>query len=440
MDSPTTTALVSVKEEIVDVVTEVRRVPIRDNEAEKDERNSAASQTPFRKLSTEQKLLAIVRQSVKPFSDRLDPFAALPVNLDRLQEHLVSFYLLYYPKATYGFSPRLRPHPVASNFSIALTTPACFQVILARSALYRISLKKYASDGEKDALDLAVIRHKGEALRMIRSLSVKASPNRKDDLLASIISLGTFDRRNGAKDASGVHYSAVRRILKTTGGPLAVTSVLLSRVMCFFECIYGTSPESYIWDESDLKHLISGLNGFLTKLWGLWQSLSSIHELTPLSAEDSESAPIHSFGLQPGSGLLSILETQPPSDAELTQQLRLEMIFQVTCLLTLGTITLDYAHDFRTLQQYMDSIHKQIDDLHLAGQSCNNAMWTIQVNDHSDAHSRRIWRAASFAWVLKHVSYTVQLSLKEWLLTFFKGQPVVDKRYRLDPFHFSYAN
>lgn len=439
MDSPTSTTLTSVKEETVGVAIGI--IPRRENEAEKeDSTNRAAQRKPFRELSTEQKLLAIVRHSVKPFSDRLDPFAALPVNLDRLQEHLVSFYLLYYPKATYGFSPRLRPHPVASNFSIALTTPACFQVILARSALYRISLNNYASDREKDALEMAVIRHKGEALQMVRALSVRASPNRKDDLLASIISLGTFDRRNGAKDASGVHYSAVRRILKSTGGPLAVDSVLLSRVMCFFECIYGTSPESYIWDESDLKKLISGLNGFLTKLWELWQSLSSIRDLTAQSSKDPGSAPIHSLGLQAGSGLLTILERQPSSDAELTQQRRLEMVFQVTCLLTLGMITLDYAHDFRTLQQYMDSIHKQVDDLRLAGQSCNNAMWQIQVNDHSEVHSRRIWRAASFAWVLKHVSYTVQLSLKDWLLTFFKGQAVVEKRFRLDPFHFSYAN
>ncbi len=116
------------------------------------------------------------------------------------------------------------------------------------------------------------------------------------------------------------------------------------------------------------------------------------------------------------------------------------MVFQVTCLLTLGMVVVDYANDFRSLQRYMDGLHKQMDDLQLMGQSCNNAMWQMQVNDHSDAHSRRIWRAASFAWVLKHVSYNVQLSLKEWLLAFFKAQPVAEKQFRLDPFHFSYAN
>lgn len=389
--------------------------------------------------NTEQKILEILRRSLQPFSDRLDPFAALPISLDRFQEHLVSFYLLYYPKVTYGFSPRLQPHPVASNFSIALTTPACFQVALARSASYRLSLNKYASDPEKKSLELAVVRHKGEALKLVRSLSIKSNPKRKDDLLASMISLGTFDRRTGSKEASGMHYAAVRKILKSTGGPLAVNSVLLSRVMCFFECIYGTSPESYIWDETDLTRLLTGLNRFLSKLWELWQSLSTIRELTNRPLVSHQSAPIHSFNLQPDSTLLSLVERQPPPGAEITQQRRLEMIFQLTCLLTLAMITMDYADDFRSLQQYMDNLHKTMHDLQLAGQSCNNAMWQIQVNDHTEPHSRRIWRAASYAWVMKHVSYNVQLTLKDWLLAFFTGKPV-GKEYRLDSFHFSYAS
>lgn len=443
MDAASSEELAHIKKELVTI--EPKSTPPADkrqNEAAKKRKLPAKA---FKDLTPNEKLLEIVRHSVRPFSDRLDPFAALPVTLGRFQEHLISFYLLYYPKATYGFSPRLRPHPVASNFSIALTTPACFQVIMARSALYRISLNKYGSDAEKKSLELAVIRHKGEALKLVRLLSTKASPKRKDDLLASIISLGTFDRRSGSQEAAGMHYQAVRRILKSTGGPLAVNSVLLSRVMCFFECIYGTSPESYIWDESDVRRLVHGLNSFLKSLREFWQSLSGINALAAGSTEDSakgkegEARPIHSFGLQPGSTLLALVTKQPGPAGEVTQQQRLEMIFQLTCLLTLGMITMDLASDFRALQLYMDSISKSIENLQLAGHSCNNAMWQIQVSDHSDTHSRRIWRAASFAWVMKHCTYTVQLTLKEWLLAFFTGKPV-EKLYRLDPFHFSYAS
>ena len=160
------------------------------------------------------------------------------------------------------FSGRIRWPP---NFSIALTTPACFQVILARSALYRLSLSKYSGEKQKKALEVVMMRHKSEALRLIRALSAKSSPNRKDDLIASIISLGTLDRRTGSSDAAGMHFMAVRRILKATGGPLAVRSLLLSRVMVFFECIYDTSPESYIWDEADLRQLLPDLNTFLVE-------------------------------------------------------------------------------------------------------------------------------------------------------------------------------
>src|SRR5271155_3311146 len=113
-----------------------------------------------------------IRQNLLPCSDRFDPFAALPTNLNRFQEHLISFYLFHYPHATYGFSPRLKPHPVASNFKIALTTPACFQTILARAALYRGSLKTYGSDKEKKALELAMLRHKVEAIRLVHGTSV----------------------------------------------------------------------------------------------------------------------------------------------------------------------------------------------------------------------------------------------------------------------------
>jgi hypothetical protein len=64
-------------------------------------------------------------------SDRLEPFGAMPVPLDRFAEALVSFYLLQYPKATYVFNQNLNPHPVYTNFAIAMNAPACFQVILA---------------------------------------------------------------------------------------------------------------------------------------------------------------------------------------------------------------------------------------------------------------------------------------------------------------------
>ena len=198
-----------------------------------------------------------IRQGLLPCSDRFDPFAALPTNLNRFQEHLISFYLFHYPHATYGFSPRLKPHPVASNFKIALTTPACFQTILSRAALYRGSLKTYGSDKEKKSLELAMLRHKVEAIRLVHGTSVEYNkskePKLKDDLLASIMALGNLDRRSGSASSADMHYTAIRRILKATGGPLAILNPMLNRVSVFFECIYGTSPQSYIWEKGRFR-------------------------------------------------------------------------------------------------------------------------------------------------------------------------------------------
>ena len=356
--------------------------PVKPEQSSLDPRQSAASTNL--EPTNEQKILQLLRYSLLPFSDRLDPFAALPVTLDRFQEHLVTFYLLYYPKVTYGFSPHLRPHPVATNFSIALTTPACFQVALARSALYRLSLGKYAGVAEKKSLEVAMVSHKGEALKHVRQLNAKPlSPARKDDLIASIISLGTLDRRTGASNTAGMHYMAVRRILKATGGPLAVRSLLLSRVMVFFECIYGTSPDSYIWDSSDLKGLTSEFNTFLAKVWELWKPLSTMDHLAPprrkpssdsraSSSRPQEATSLSSttdplsFYLAPDTPLHIILTRSPiPStstSAEPTPLQRLEQVNQLVCLITIASLFLDHlsSSNFASLTMAMVELNRTI--------------------------------------------------------------------------------
>jgi hypothetical protein len=484
--------------------------------------------------TNEQKILSLLRHSILPFSDRLDPFAALPIALDRFQEHLVTFYLLHYPKVTYGLSPLLSPHPVATNFSIALTTPACFHVALARSALYRLSLSKYAGDAEKKSLELAMMRHKGEAIKQVRLLNSRPPyPARKDDLIASMISLGTLDRRTGDTSTSGMHYKAVRRMLKASGGPLAVQSLLLSRVMVFFECIYGTSPESYIWDHpSDLKGLTFQLNNFLAETWKCWVHVSKHHNiLGPLSTQESESTGKQRFYLKPGTPLHTILTRSPIPSNEQQQQptslQRLELMNQLTCLLTLTALFLDHLPTQRyakltltitdlersiaalcprtpspashntssTSSSTSDSDHapttkKQRDATEASSSSYRsntsrtrtsqhhqptkpsttaaddptssppkspppqqstttnttthappqtsttsttttststnaaNIMWTLHITDPSREHTRRIWAAAGYAWVVKHLGVNMQVRFKEWLVRFLVGRSV----------------
>ena len=78
---------------------------------------------------------AYLRNSILPLTDKLDPFAVLPVNLTRFQEHLVRFYLYQYPNATYGFSTKLQPHPTAINFVNVYRCSSRVSKVLARTAI-----------------------------------------------------------------------------------------------------------------------------------------------------------------------------------------------------------------------------------------------------------------------------------------------------------------
>lgn len=203
-------------------------------------------------------------------SDKLEPFEAMPVPLDRFAEALVSFYLLQYPKATYVFNQNLNPHPVYTNFAIAMNAPACFQIILARSALYKMSAGQYGTTLEKAELETAVVEHKTNAIHRVRHLSAQKVTD-KDELIASIIALGTLDMRMGSTASADVHYSAVRRLLKDIGGPMNIRDIRLKRVMCFFECIYGTVRNSYIWETADFDGILEKFNQYLAEMWEMWK-------------------------------------------------------------------------------------------------------------------------------------------------------------------------
>jgi hypothetical protein len=391
---------------------------------------------------------AYLRQNMLPCSDKFDPFASLPTNLNRFQEHLISFYLFHYPHATYGFNPRLKPHPVATNFTIALTTPACFQTILARAALYRGSLKTYGSDKEKKALELAMLRHKVEAIRLVHGTSVQYNqskePKLKDDLLASIMALGNLDRRSGSADSADMHYTAIRRLLKATGGPLAINNPMLNRVSVFFECIYGTSPQSYIWEKADFARLLAGTNDFLRQIRKVSNQPSVTGEgkdkgKSRLKAEAPIGTSPGAFCLRQETALYICLSKGPHDALNLTRQDRLELIWQLTCLLMLAAIVIDYLNDANQLQAYMTKIYKVVEDVHLsAAETSNNIMWLIQISDLSEEHSKRILRCAESAWISKHLRYDMQASLKRWLLQFLTGQELTQP-FILDIYHFSYA-
>ncbi|KAK5074149.1 hypothetical protein LTR64_006705 [Lithohypha guttulata] len=403
--------------------------------------------------TSEQQAFEVARCSLEQFSDRLDPFAQLPVMLNRFQEHLLSFYLQAYPLLIYGMSPRLKPHPVATNFSIAINNPPNFQAALARSALYRISLKKYSNDTEKQELEIAVMRHKGEAIRLVKHMSIAIERKTQgiDMLIAAIVSLGTLDTRTGAKDTASVHFMAVRQLLRSIGGPLSIKSVLLSRVMLHFETLYSSTTTSYVWDKTDTKSLLKKTNVFLDDIWKFWLQLAgstnvrnsnrpSSSQYSGATTTQRMSSPLaKAFILHSYPGLHEALSRPLKSEEEdLTPQDRMKLTFQLTCLLTLCHVVLDHQNRPESLKSWMSNISHMVDDAQLTRQPCNNHLWLIQIHDQSSQHNTRVWQCASFVWLLRHFPYSVQKGLRNWLLAFMEGRLVKSSK-NVDSFYFSYA-
>jgi hypothetical protein len=363
-------------------------------------------------------------------SNRLDPFASLPVNLSSFEECLINFYLSYYPQIAYGFSPILKPHPVATSFEITINTPACFHVVLARAALYQLSLNKTWSLPEQKALKLAVLQHKGEALKAVRILSMKKSLNQgqKGHLLSSIISLATLDRRTNAAATADWHTLAVRRLVKSIGDPSTIQPLVLSRVMLFFECIYGTDHESWVWDMADFPWLLADCNKFLSDTVKRWAV-----DNRPSIERESLRCRLPVVCLKTDTALLKILSL-PLLQLELASQThshlvsrisqKLEHELQMICLLTIAVMTHDYARSLEALQMRIDGINQTIAEQMLSNQSSNNILWYLQISDHSRIHSRRVWRAAGFAWIMKRYTTDTQSMLKHWLIRFLMGELV----------------
>jgi hypothetical protein len=214
----------------------------------------------------------------------------------------------------------------------------------------------------------------------------------------------------------------------------------------FFECIYGTSPQSYIWEKVDFARLLNGTNDFLRQIRNVSTEPPASDKgkgsVTDDSPDDTspDDTPPGAFSLRRESALYFCLSKEPRDPSNLTRPDRLELIWQLTCLLLLAAIVIDYHDDSKQLEDYMDNVYKGVEDLQLsANETSNNIMWITQVSDLSEAHSKRILRSAESAWICKHLKYEMQASLKKWLMRFLAGEEMADL-FILDLFHFSYAS
>lgn len=393
---------------------------------------------------TESQILAMVRRSIHPHMQGLGALSALPFALDSLEAGLVTTYLSDYPEAAYGFSPTLQPHPMATILASTLQKQACLHFVIARAAGYRLSAHQFASSREQGDLEVAMITHRGEAIQSVRTLSGRSARGTEDLLMASIVGLGFLDSGAGAEDTALMHFKAARRMLKSMGGPLKFRNVLLSRALLHFECTHRPTSQSYLWDPEDFSHLHHEMNGFFGKLQSMWISLTGQNARSPQwstsgSIVEAGQPLCHDLVLREGSVVRECLSRSPQDRSSPTQQDRQEMIFQLTSLLTICAVLVDKRLDPQAMQDYIDSVLEMIERSQVQGLPSNNIMWLLQINDHSQEHTKRIWAAAGWVWVLKHVNFNVQCMVRDWLMLFLTGKAPV-RQLKLDSFAFSYAS
>ena len=319
----------------------------------------------------------------------------------------------------------------------------------------QIHLGNYNSEQEKRALEQATLKYKGEAIKTLQELSVQYNrtmdATTKDKLLASIMSLGNLDRRAGAAESAATHYTAIRRIHKTTGGPLAIKDPALRRVSLFFECMYGTNPESYVYDTSDFSDLLKSFNEILKSVW-------TIAAQNPIAHSDSDSK-THRPYLGPDSRLYAMLSKRPEDPLHIKPPEQLEMVWQLTCTLMLAAIIVDNYDKATRLESYMESIHRTIEEGPLklsAGNATTNVMWLLfqgsaasskspWTSEEENEHSGRMLRVVGWMFVCRYLSFTMRMKVKTWLLEVLTASPggtgeaERPKLMQLSLFDFSYA-
>jgi len=182
---------------------------------------------------------------------------------------------------------------------------------------------------------------------------------------------------------------------------------------------------------------LTGINEFLQTSRKIWQGSPRKNQKKAASAPNKAQQYCY---LKPDSTLCTSLSRGPQDETGVSRLARLELIWQLTTLLTLAALVVDLHQTRDVLQSYMSNLYKEVENLQLSAlDASNNIMWVTQIGDHSEEHSKRILRVAGWAWICKHLNFSMQVRLKIWLLQFLNGGKVGDP-FRLDTFHFSYAS
>jgi hypothetical protein len=391
-----------------------------------------------------------------PSAGLVDPFASLPVSIDGLTNELLQFYLgstSAYWSTAYALSDTLQPS-LRATWQSFMPCVEHFHILMARSALHQLQLNDQLREDARKRLRVAGIRHRGQALSVLRKRMTK-SLNADDDVLTAMLSLATFEHRYGESEQARTHFLAARTAFKTrrTQSQLGIDAQKLQAL--WFEGIYTDPFASFIWSHEDVSHGHRQLTELLTRaddIWKVWQHEPTLRRKTGARRKRfvSSKSRLHQILRRDCTGCkISIYADIDESVA----QLRCLLIY--TCIITAlwrYYEMLSPAKAANAMRAYTDWIEAMLKRSQLNSTSAlPDVLWIMLQSplkhrpdgitydflkelDFDDCQ----WRASSIAHTIKYLPDLWQQHLRGWLLNYIGGS-VYEGRLVVDEYAFSYA-
>ncbi|KAJ9638071.1 uncharacterized protein PV06_04946 [Exophiala oligosperma] len=391
----------------------------------------------------------------------VDPFGQLPVDIDEVTNQLLHFYGqdLYWQTA-YALSNSIRPSIKGSWEYQTSLSRTHFHILMARSALHQLRLNKYVSATKQKDLEVAALKHQGNALAVLRKQVARGSQADRKEILTSTISLATFEQRYGDREKSYLHFKVARDIIKQLGFRGGLHDRLREEQALWFEGIYKDPQASFVWSTEDATTRFKWLKTLLGEVDRIWRD----RILLPPKHRHSfvgENNRLQEFLFRKTSGKL--ISVYGDIDEGVAQQ---RCLLIVVCIIVGLHAQLEgksiLRQNFKALavfdaiSAYADALEERLIELDVGSEeSAADLLWIMLENyrnfkpfsvnpaavqalktlDIANCH----WRASAIANVLKYLPEGRQMELKEWLSDFVKSSRYTGKAAALNEFAFSYA-
>ncbi|KIW11652.1 hypothetical protein PV08_10954 [Exophiala spinifera] len=391
----------------------------------------------------------------------VDPFGQLAIEIDGVTNQLLYFYGQdAYWQTAYALSNSIKPSIKGSWEYQTSLSRTHFHILMARSALHQLRLNKYISAGKQKDLEVAALKHQGNAIAVLRKQVARGPQADKKEILTSTISLATFEQRYGDPEKSYLHFKVARDIIRQLGFRGGLHDRLREEQALWFEGIYQDPKASFVWSPEDATTRFKWLKTLLAEVDQIWRDrilLPPKHRTSFLG----ENKRLQEFLLRKTTGkLISIY-----GDID-------ENVAQQRCLLILVCIIVGLHAQleaksilrqnpkalavFDAISAYVTGLEERLIDLDLGSEhSAADLLWIMLENyrdfkphsanpaavealdnlDLANCH----WRASAVANVLKYLPKERQVELREWLSGFVQSTRYPGKAAALNQFAFSYA-